>query len=38
MTTNEFLTIIGQISGVFGIVASMLATGLGLTVAQIVHH
>jgi predicted Na+-dependent transporter len=37
MTTNEFLTIIGQISGVFGIVASMLATGLGLTVAQIIQ-
>jgi hypothetical protein len=38
MTTNEFLIIIAQVSGMFGIVASMLATGLGLTVAQIVHH
>ncbi len=37
MTTSEFLTIIGQVAGVFGIVASMLATGLGLTVAQIVQ-
>ena len=37
MTTSEFLIIIGQISGVFGIVASMLATGLGLTVAQIIQ-
>ena len=37
MTTNEFLIIIGQISGVFGIVASMFATGLVLTVAQIVQ-
>ncbi len=37
MTSTEFLTIIGQISGVFGIVASMLSTGLGLTVAQIVQ-
>ena len=37
MTATEFLTIIGQVSGMFGIVASMLATGLGLTVAQIVQ-
>ena len=37
MTSTEFLTIIGQISGVFGIVASMLSTGLGLTVAQIIQ-
>ena len=37
MTTTEFLTIIGQVAGTFGIVASMLATGLGLTVAQIVQ-
>ncbi len=37
MTTAEFLTIIGQVSGVLGIVASMLGTGLGLTVSQIVQ-
>ena len=37
MTSTEFLTIIGQIAGVFGIVASMLSTGLGLTVAQIIQ-
>jgi len=37
MTSTEFLTIIGQVAGVFGIVASMLATGLGLTVAQIIQ-
>ena len=37
MTSTEFLTIIGQVAGVFGIVASMLSTGLGLTVAQIIQ-
>ncbi len=37
MTSTEFLTIIGQIAGVVGIVASMLSTGLGLTVTQIVQ-
>lgn len=37
MTANEFLTIIAQISGLLGIVASMLGMGLGLTIAQIVQ-
>ena len=37
MTANELFTIIAQISGVLGIVCSMLAMGLGLTLAQIVQ-
>ena len=37
MTANEFLTIIAQVSGLLGIVCSMLAMGLGLTVSQIVQ-
>ena len=37
MTANEFLTIIAQVSGLLGIVCSMLAMGLGLTLAQIVQ-
>ena len=37
MTTTEFLTITGQVAGVIGIVASMLATGLALTMAQIIQ-
>ncbi len=37
MTANELFTIIAQISGVLGIVCSMLAMGLGLTVSQIVQ-
>ena len=36
MTANELFTIIAQISGLLGIVCSMLAMGLGLTLAQIV--
>ncbi len=35
MTANEFLALIAQISGLLGIVASMLGMGLGLTLAQI---
>jgi hypothetical protein len=35
MTINEFLAIIAQVSGLLGIVASMLGMGLGLTLAQI---
>jgi predicted Na+-dependent transporter len=37
MTANELFTIIAQISGLLGIVCSMLAMGLGLTVAKIVQ-
>ena len=37
MTTNEFFTIIAQVSGLLGIVGSMLAMGLGLTLSQIVE-
>ena len=37
MTANEFLTIVAQISGFLGIVCSMLAMGLGLTLTQIVQ-
>ena len=37
MTANEFFTMIAQISGLLGIVCSMLAMGLGLTVAQIIQ-
>jgi predicted Na+-dependent transporter len=35
MTVNEFLGTIAQVSGLLGIVASMLGMGLGLTLAQI---
>jgi predicted Na+-dependent transporter len=35
MTINEFLGTIAQVSGLLGIVASMLGMGLGLTLAQI---
>jgi predicted Na+-dependent transporter len=35
MTANEFLTLVAQIAGLAGIVCSMLAMGLGLTIAQI---
>ena len=37
MTANELFTIIAQISGLLGIVCSMLAMGLGLTLAQILQ-
>jgi predicted Na+-dependent transporter len=37
MTANELFTMIAQISGLLGIVCSMLAMGLGLTVSQIVQ-
>jgi predicted Na+-dependent transporter len=37
MTANELFTVIAQVSGFLGIVASMLAMGLGLAVAQIVQ-
>ncbi len=37
MTANELFTMIAQISGLLGIVCSMLAMGLGLTVAQIIQ-
>ena len=37
MTANELLTIIAQVSGLLGIVCSMLAMGLGLTLSQIVQ-
>jgi len=37
MTSNDLFTIIAQVSGLLGIVASMFAMGLGLTVAQIVQ-
>ena len=37
MNTNELFLIIAQVSGLLGIVSSMLAMGLGLTVAQIVQ-
>ena len=37
MTANEFLTIVAQISGFLGIVCSMLAMGLGLTLTQIIQ-
>jgi predicted Na+-dependent transporter len=35
MTANELFTIIAQVSGLLGIVGSMLAMGLGLTLSQI---
>jgi predicted Na+-dependent transporter len=35
MTANELLTIVAQLSGLLGIVGSMLGMGLGLTLAQI---
>ena len=35
MTANELLTIVAQVSGLLGIVGSMLGMGLGLTLAQI---
>ena len=38
MTANEFLTLVSQVSGLLGIVASMLGMGLGLTIAQIARH
>ena len=37
MTANDLFTIIAQISGLLGIVCSMLAMGLGLTLAQIIQ-
>ena len=37
MTANEFLTLVAQVSGLLGIVGSMLAMGLGLTFAQIMQ-
>ena len=37
MTANELFTIIAQISGLLGIVCSMLAMGLGLTFSQILQ-
>jgi BASS family bile acid:Na+ symporter len=37
MTANELFTIIAQISGLLGIVCSMFAMGLGLTISQIVQ-
>lgn len=37
MTANEFFTIIAQVAGLLGIVGSMFAMGLGLTLAQIVQ-
>ncbi len=37
MTANDLFTIIAQISGLLGIVCSMLAMGLGLTLTQIVQ-
>jgi predicted Na+-dependent transporter len=37
MTVAELLTIIAQVSGLLGIVGSMLAMGLGLTLSQIIQ-
>ena len=37
MTTTELLTIVAQVSGLLGIVGSMLGMGLGLTFSQIVE-
>lgn len=37
MTIDELLTTVAQVSGLLGIVCSMLAMGLGLTVSQIVQ-
>ncbi len=37
MTANELLTLVAQVSGLLGIVGSMFAMGLGLTLAQIVQ-
>ena len=37
MTADELFTIIAQVSGLLGIVGSMLGMGLGLTMAQIVQ-
>jgi BASS family bile acid:Na+ symporter len=37
MTANELFTVIAQISGLLGIVCSMLAMGLGLTLSQIIQ-
>ena len=35
MTANEFLSLVSGVSGLLGIVASMVGMGLGLTIAQI---
>jgi BASS family bile acid:Na+ symporter len=37
MTLSEFLTVIGQLSGLLFIVTSMLAMGMSLTIAQIIE-
>ncbi len=37
MTANELFTFVAQVSGLLGIVGSMLAMGLGLTLAQIMQ-
>jgi predicted Na+-dependent transporter len=37
MTANELFTILAQVSGLLGIVGSMFAMGLGLTLAQIIQ-
>ena len=37
MTANELFTIIAQVSGLLGIVGSMLGMGLGLTMTQIIQ-
>jgi len=37
MTANELFTIVAQVSGLAGIVGSMLAMGLGLTLSQIIQ-
>jgi len=37
MTANELFTIIAQVSGFLGIVGSMFAMGLGLTISQIIQ-
>jgi predicted Na+-dependent transporter len=37
MTANELFTIIAQVSGLLGIVGSMFAMGLGLTISQIIQ-
>jgi predicted Na+-dependent transporter len=37
MTANELFTIIAQVAGVLGIVGSMFAMGLGLTLSQIIQ-
>jgi hypothetical protein len=33
MTANELFTMIAQVSGLLGIIGSMLAMGLGLTIS-----